>query len=68
MTCPLVHDIQGYMKFQPPIFHLSSTWTCVNSPKCFLAGGGHIDLWLLDSQLLILLEGLIGGASIDGMS
>ena len=30
----------------------------------FLAGGGHKDLCLLDSQLL---ERLIGGASIDGM-
>ena len=42
-------------------------WT-LTSCLAFLAGGGHIDLWLLDSQLLILLEGLIGGASIDDMS
>lgn len=40
-----------------------STWT-LTSHLAFLAGGGHKDLRLLDSQLL---ERLIGGVSIDGM-
>ena len=41
-----------------------SAWI-LSSHLAFLAGGGHKDLCLLDSQLL---ERLIGGASIDGMS
>lgn len=40
-----------------------STWT-LTSHLVFLAGGGHKDLCLLDSQLL---ERLICGTSIDGM-